>query len=164
MSLFKIFDVAGSGMSAQTVRLNVTASNLANADNVSGTEEGAYKAKQHVYQTVLNAAQSGESGSEGVRVADIVESTATVQKRYMPQNPEANADGFVYLANVNPIEEMVNMISDSRSYQSNVEFMNTSKELLLRTLSLGQKVRRKAMAQAIESNLISQLGLSDITT
>ena len=137
MSLFKIFDVAGSGMSAHTVRLNETASNLAKAANVSGTEEGAYKAKQPVFQTVLNAAQSGESGS-GVRVADIVESTAPVQKRYMPQKPEANADGYVYLANVNPIEEMVNMISASRSYQSNVEVMNTSKELLQRTFSLGQ--------------------------
>src|SRR3569832_2341711 len=107
MSLFKIFDVAGSGMSAQTVRLNVTASNLANADNVSGTAAGAPPAKQPVFQPVLNAAQSGESGSEGVRVADIVESTAPVQKRYMLQNPEANADGYVYLANVNPIEELV---------------------------------------------------------
>src|SRR3569832_2945481 len=98
MSLFKIFDVAGSGMSAQTVRLNVTASNLANADNVSGTEEGAYKAKQPVFQTVLKAAQSGESGSEGVRVADIVESTAPVQQRNMPQNQEAGDGGYVYRA------------------------------------------------------------------
>lgn len=138
MSLFKIFEVAGSGMSAQTVRLNVTASNLANADNVSGTEEGAYKAKQPVFKALLNAAQGGENGSEGVQVAGIVESTAPVQKRYMPQSPEADAEGYVYLANVNPIEEMVNMISASRSYQSNVEVMNTSKELLLRTLSLGQ--------------------------
>src|SRR3569833_3963787 len=111
MSLFKIFDVAGSGMSAQTVRLNVTASNLANADNVSGTEEGAYKAKQPVFQTVLNAAQSGESGSEGVRVADIVESAAPVQKRYMPLDPEANADGYVYLAIVIPIVELVILFS-----------------------------------------------------
>src|SRR3569833_4084847 len=126
MSLFKIFEVDGSGMSAQTVSLNVTASNLANADNESGTEEGANKAKQPVFQTELNAAQSGESGSEGVRVADIVESTAPVQKRYMPQNPEANADGYVYLAYVNPIEEIVNMISSSPSYQSNVDVMNPS--------------------------------------
>src|SRR3569832_251821 len=97
MSLFKIFDVAGSGMSAQTVRLNVTASNLANADNVSGTVEGAYKAKQPVFQTVLNAAQSGESGFEGVRVADIVESTAPVQKRYLLLFSVAKADGYVNL-------------------------------------------------------------------
>lgn len=138
MSLFKIFDIAGSGMSAQTVRLNVTASNLANADNVSSTEEGIYKAKQPVFQTMLNAAQDGEPGINGVRVSNIVESTAPIQKRYMPQSPQANADGYVYLANVNPIEEMVNMISASRSYQSNVQVMNTSKDLLLRTLNLGQ--------------------------
>src|SRR3569832_1906094 len=119
MSLFKIFDVAGSGMSAQTVRLNVTASNLANADNVSGTEEGAYKAKQPVFQTVLNAAQSGESGSEGVRVAVIVESTSPLYMLYMPQNPEANANKNNKHTNNKPNKEMVNMISASRSYQSN---------------------------------------------
>lgn len=138
MSMFKVFEVAGSGMSAQSVRLNVTASNLANADNVSGTEAGAYRAKQPVFKTVLDAAQSGESGSAGVSVSEIVESTAPVQKRYMPQHPQADGEGYVYMSNVNPIEEMVNMISASRSYQSNVEVMNTSKELLLRTLSLGQ--------------------------
>lgn len=125
-------------MSAQSVRLNVTASNLANADNVSGTEQGAYRAKQPVFQTVLNAAQGGDNASAGVSVSEIVESTAPIQKRYMPQHPQANGEGYVYMSNVNPIEEMVNMISASRSYQSNVEVMNTSKELLLRTLSLGQ--------------------------
>src|SRR3569832_2430666 len=103
MSLFKIFDVAGSGMSAQTVRLNVTASNLANADNVSGTEEGAYKAKQPVFQTVLNATQSGESNTEDKRNTNNNKNTTPKQKQNMPQNPEANADGYVYLANVNPI-------------------------------------------------------------
>lgn len=138
MSLFKIFELAGSGMSAQSVRLNVTASNLANADNVSGTEQGAYRAKQPVFQTVLNAAQGGDNASSGVSVSEIVESTAPIQKRYMPQHPQADGEGYVYMSNVNPIEEMVNMISASRSYQSNVEVMNTSKELLLRTLSLGQ--------------------------
>lgn len=138
MSLFKIFDVAGSAMSAQTVRLNVVASNLANADNVSGTAQGAYKAKHPVFKTLLDAANNGENASSGVMVSDIVESTEPAQKRYMPQHPSADGEGYVYLPNINPIEEMVNMISASRSYQSNVEVMNTSKELLLRTLGLGQ--------------------------
>lgn len=138
MSLLKIFDVAGSGMSAQTVRLNTVASNLANADNVSGSEQDAYRAKQPVFKTVLDTAQTGEAPAGAVQVTEIVESQAPIQKRYMPQHPEADADGYVYLANVNPIEEMVNMISASRSYQSNIEVLNTSKELLLRTLSLGQ--------------------------
>ncbi len=138
MSLFKIFDVAGSAMSAQTVRLNVVASNLANADNVSGTEQGAYKAKHPVFQTILDSTGYGENSSSGVTVSGIVESTAPAQKRYMPQHPSADGEGYVYLPNINPIEEMVNMISASRSYQSNVEVMNTSKELLLRTLGLGQ--------------------------
>lgn len=138
MSLFKIFDVAGSGMSAQTVRLNTVASNLANADNVSGSEQDAYRAKQPVFKTVLDTAQTGEAPAGAVQVTEIVDSQAPIQKRYMPQHPEADADGYVYLANVNPIEEMVNMISASRSYQSNIEVLNTSKELLLRTLSLGQ--------------------------
>jgi len=138
MSLFKIFDVAGSAMSAQTVRLNVVASNLANADNVSGTAQGAYKAKHPVFKTLLDAANHGDNASSGVMVSDIVESTEPAQKRYMPQHPAADGEGYVYLPNINPIEEMVNMISASRSYQSNVEVMNTSKELLLRTLGLGQ--------------------------
>ncbi|MEK7322161.1 MAG: flagellar basal body rod protein FlgC [Pseudomonadota bacterium] len=138
MSLFKIFDVAGSAMSAQTVRLNVVASNLANADNVSGTEQGAYKAKHPVFKTLLDSAHNGDKSSAGVAVSGIVESTEPAQKRYMPQHPLADTEGYVYLPNINPIEEMVNMISASRSYQSNVEVMNTSKELLLRTLGLGQ--------------------------
>lgn len=138
MSLFKIFDVAGSGMNAQSVRLNVVASNLANADNVSGSEQDAYRAKQPVFQAMLESARGEGGPAQGVRVSQIVESEAPVQKRYMPQHPQADADGYVFQSNVNAIEEMVNMISASRSYQSNVEVMNTSKELLLRTLSLGQ--------------------------
>ena len=138
MSLFKIFDVAGSGMSAQTVRLNVVASNLANADNVNGSAADAYRSKQPVFKTLLDSTQNGQNSSAGVTVSNIVESTAPAEKRYMPQHPSADAEGYVYMPNVNPIEEMVNMISASRSYQNNVEVLNTSKELLLRTLSLGQ--------------------------
>jgi flagellar basal-body rod protein FlgC len=145
MSLFDIFNVAGSGMSAQSVRLNVVASNLANADNLSGSEAEAYRAKEPVFATLYAGAtgeggdngNAGDGSASGVRVLSIEESAAPVQARYMPGNPLANKDGYVFSSNVNAIEEMVNMISASRSYQNNVEVMNTSKQMLLRTLSLG---------------------------
>jgi len=138
MSLFNIFDVAGSGMSAQSVRLNVVASNLANADNVSGSEADAYHAKQPVFEAVYNAARGEDGDANMVKVASIRESNAPIQARYMPGNPLANEKGYVYGSNVNTVEEMVNMISASRSYQNNVEVMNTSKQMLLRTLTLGE--------------------------
>jgi flagellar basal-body rod protein FlgC len=136
MPSFNIFDIAGSGMSAQTVRLNTTASNLANADSVSGKAEDAYKARHPVFKAV----QSGLDANSGqqVQVAGITQSTAKSQARYEPGNPLANADGYVYTSNVNTVEEMVDMISASRSYQNNVEVMNTSKDLMLATLKLGQ--------------------------
>jgi flagellar basal-body rod protein FlgC len=137
MSLFNIFDVAGSGMSAQSVRLNTVASNLSNADNVSSTKAGAYRAKEPVFAAIYGAVKGDGSDINGVRVTSIKESSAPVQARYMPGNPLADANGYVYGSNVNPIEEMVNMISASRSYQNNVEVMNTSKQMLLRTLTLG---------------------------
>ena len=138
MSLFSIFDVAGTGMSAQSIRLNTVASNLSNADNVSSTEAGAYRAREPVFSAIYGA-EKGGGGSDinGVRVTSIQQSTAPVQARYMPSNPLADANGYVYGSNVNPIEELVNMISASRSYQNNVEVMNTSKQMLLRTLNLG---------------------------
>ena len=137
MSLFSIFDVAGSGMSAQSIRLNTVASNLSNADNVSSTEAGAYRAKEPVFAAIYGAVRGDGNNVDGVRVASIQESTAPIQARYMPGNPQADANGYVYGSNVNPMEEMVNMISASRSYQNNVEVMNTSKQMLLRTLTLG---------------------------
>lgn len=133
MSSFRIFDIAGSGMSAQSVRLNTVASNLANADSVSGSPETAYKARHPVFEAVRAAA-----GGSTVQVSGIVEDTAPAEARYDPGNPLANADGYVFAPNVNTIEEMVDMISASRAYQNNVEVMNTSKELLLATLRLGQ--------------------------
>ena len=134
MSLFSIFNIAGSGMSAQSVRLNLTASNLANSESVAGTPEAAYKARHPIFRSVMNdALQAG-----GVRTAGVVESQARSEARYAPGNPLADAKGYVYVSNVNPIEEMANMISASQSYQQNVEIMNTSKELLLRTLRLGE--------------------------
>ena len=141
MSSFKAFDIAASGMAAQSVRLNTTASNLANADSVSGDPATVYKARHPIFQAVKATLASQGSGAEGgpaVRVTGIYESTAPASARYEPGNPLADAKGFVYAPSVNIVEEMVNMISASRSYQNNVEVMNTSKELLLATLRLGQ--------------------------
>ncbi|MDO9372741.1 MAG: flagellar basal body rod protein FlgC [Gammaproteobacteria bacterium] len=143
MSLFSIFDIAGSGMSAQSVRLNTTSSNLANAETVSSSAAQTYRARQPVFSAVLNAlnggaGSAGQDASSGVQVLDIVESKAPIQSRYEPNNPQADARGYVYLPNVNMVEEMANMISASRSYQSNAEVINTSKQMLLKTLSLGQ--------------------------
>jgi flagellar basal-body rod protein FlgC len=152
MSSFKIFDIAGSGLSAQSVRLNTVASNLANADSVSGDPSTVYKARHPVFETVkaaiaaqaLNSVNgtsfngvNTEAGNAAVRVRGIVESTADPTERYEPGNPLANADGNVYSPNVNVIEEMTDMISASRAYQNNVEVMNTSKQLMLATLKLG---------------------------
>lgn len=139
MSSFRIFDIAGSGMAAQSVRLNTVASNLANADSVSGTAEGAYRARHPVFEAVRAQLQAGQPGGDAaVRVRDIVEDGRAPEMRYEPGNPLANAEGYVFAPNVNVVEEMVNMISASRTYQNNVEVMNTSKELLLATLRLGQ--------------------------
>jgi flagellar basal-body rod protein FlgC len=140
MSSFKIFDIAGSGMAAQSVRLNTVASNLANAESVSGTAEGAYKARHPVFEAVKAAVQSGNSVDPGVavKVLGIVEDNKAPEMRYQPGNPLANAEGYVFAPNVNVVEEMVDMISASRAYQNNVEVMNTSKDLLLATLRLGQ--------------------------
>ena len=137
MGLFNIFDIAGSAMSAQTVRLNTVASNMANAEVVSGTEAGAYHARQPVFAAVMNE-MGKTSASVPVRVTGVVESDAPVNREYSPQHPQADADGYIYMSNVNMVEEMANMISASRSYQSNVEVANTSKQLLLDTLSIGK--------------------------
>lgn len=137
MSSFSIFDIAGSGMSAQTVRLNTTASNLANADSVSSTAEAAYKARHPVFKAVQAALGDSATG-QAVLVEGITQSQEQGEARYEPGNPLANADGYVYGSNVNVVEEMVDMISASRSYQNNVEVMNTSKEMMLATLKLGQ--------------------------
>src|SRR5215472_11005191 len=151
MSSFKIFDIAGSGLSAQSVRLNTVASNLANADSVSGDPSTVYKARHPVFETVkaavaaqaLNPSDGTSFGvntqasNAAVHVRGIVESTAIPNERYEPGNPLANADGNVYSPNVNVIEEMTDTISASRAYQNDVEVMNTSKELMLATLKLG---------------------------
>lgn len=137
MSLFKVFEVAGSAMNAQSVRMNVTASNLANAGSVSGDPDNVYRSRQPVF-TTFDDVFSKHSGVTGVRLSDIVESQAPLQIEYRPNHPDADADGNVYVSNVNAVEEMVNMMSASRSYQNNIEMINTTKDLLLQTLSLGR--------------------------
>lgn len=135
MSSFKVFDIAGSGMSAQSVRLNTVASNLANVSSVSGDPALVYKARHPVFQA-LRSGQTGD-GDSAVRVLGISESEAKPLARYEPGNPLADGNGYVYAPNISVVEQMVDMISASRSYQSNVEVINTSKELLLATLRLG---------------------------
>ncbi len=132
-SLFNIFNISGSAMTAQSQRLNVVASNLANVDSATGPDGKAYKAKQVVFETVPVAGQ----GAAGVKVAKVVEDNSPMKVVYDPKHPMANEQGYVTLPNVNPVDEMVNMISASRSYQNNVDVMNTSKALLLKTLTIG---------------------------
>jgi len=134
MSMFDIFKVSGSAVSAQSQRLNVVASNLANADTVAGPDGQAYKARQVVFQTAL----MGEVGAAGVTVSTVTEDNTPGRRVHDPKHPQADAEGYVTYSNVNPVEEMVNMISASRSYQNNLEVMNTAKTLLLKTLQLGQ--------------------------
>jgi flagellar basal-body rod protein FlgC len=135
MSMFKIFDVSGSGISAQSARLNVVASNLANADSVAGPDGKAYKARQVVFQTHMK--DVNDPGAAGVRVANVIEDQSEGRRVFDPKHPLADDKGYVTMPNVNVVEEMVNMISASRSYQSNVEVMNTAKSLLSKTLALG---------------------------
>lgn len=136
MALFRIFDVAGSAMTAQSQRLNIVASNMANADSVTSSFGEAYKAKQVVFEAVPMAA--GQSQAMGVRVKRIVDDPAPPRMVYEPSHPMADAKGYVAYPNVDVVEEMTNMISASRSYQMNADLMNTAKTLLLRTLTLGQ--------------------------
>lgn len=134
MSMFSIFGVSGSAISAQAQRLNVVASNLANADAVAGPNGQAYKARQVTFQTL----PLGAEGTAGVKIQGVHESEQPFRKVHDPAHPMADAQGYVTHSNVNPVEEMVNMISASRSYQNNVEVMNTAKSLLSKTLQMGQ--------------------------
>jgi len=134
MSMFSIFSVSGSAVSAQSQRLNVVASNMANADAVAGPDGQAYKARQVIFETV----PMGSDAASGVKVREVIESNAPMRKVHNPTHPLADAQGYVNQSNVNTVEEMVNMISASRSYQNNIEVMNTAKTLLLKTLQMGQ--------------------------
>jgi flagellar basal-body rod protein FlgC len=134
MSLFNVLSIGSSALAAQSARLNVVSSNLANADSVTGSDGQPYRAKQVIFQ----AMPMGNQGGQGVRVTQVVNSAAPMRMQFDPNNPAADEKGYVTLPNVNVVEEMVNMISASRSYQNNVEVMNTAKTLLLKTLAIGQ--------------------------
>ena len=134
MSLFNIFNVAGSAMSAQGQRLNVVSSNIANADSTTSADGRTYRAKQVMFEAVP---VSG-TASTGVKVQRIVEDASPLKMVFDPKHPQADEKGYVAMPNVNVVEEMVNMISPSRSYQTNAETMNTAKTMLLKTLAIGQ--------------------------
>ncbi len=129
---FSIFDIAGSAMRAQNLRLNATASNLANANSVASTAEEAYRARHPVFAAMLQ----DEIG--GVETRGVIESAREVSSRYEPGNPMANEEGYVFGSNVDSVEEMANMMSASRSYQSNVELLGTVRQLMLQTLKMGE--------------------------
>jgi flagellar basal-body rod protein FlgC len=136
MSLSNVFSIAGSAMTAQSQRLNAVASNLANADSATSSTGQPYRAKQVVFSAMPLGGSS--SGSAGVKVAGVIEDPSPMKRMYDPKHPLADAQGFVAMPNVNVVEEMVNMISASRSYQNNADMMNTAKTLLMKTLTLGQ--------------------------
>lgn len=149
MSLSSVFNIAGTGMSAQTTRLNTVASNIANAETVSSSIDQTYRARHPVFATVMAEQAGGASGSsslfedqgeagQGVQVSGIVEDQSNLEPRYEPNNPAANKDGYVYYPNVNVVEEMADMISASRSFQTNAEIMNTAKTMMQKVLTLGQ--------------------------
>ncbi len=134
MSLFSIFNVSGSAMSAQAQRLNVVASNLANADSATSANGEAYRAKQVVFE----ATPTVNEAATGVRVQQVIEDPSPMKQMYDPKSPLADENGYVTMPNVNVVDEMVNMLSASRSYQNNVETMNAAKSMLLKTLTIGQ--------------------------
>ena len=146
MSLANVFNIAGSAMSAQTTRLNTTASNIANAETVSSSADATYRARHPVFATVMQGQQStggslfqdqGEAG-QGVQVNGIIEDNSNLEARYEPNHPSADKNGYVYYPNVNVVEEMADMISASRSFQTNAEIMNTAKSMMQKVLTLGQ--------------------------
>lgn len=144
MSLGNVFDIAGSAMSAQSVRLNTTASNMANAESVSSSEGETYRARKPVFELKQmenlqpGSAPLGAQAGQGVNVAGIVESDAPLRQEYNPDHPMADEKGYVYYPNVNVVEEMADMISASRSFQINAEIMNTAKQMMQKALTLGQ--------------------------
>ena len=147
MSLSSVFNIAGSGMSAQNTRLNTVASNIANAETVSSSIDQTYRARHPVFATVFESSLEGDRGSlfadqdqagRGVQVTGIVEDQSSLMPRYEPNHPAADDKGYVYYPNVNVVEEMADMISASRAFQTNVEMMNTAKQMMQRVLTLGQ--------------------------
>ncbi|MGE3774365.1 MAG: flagellar basal body rod protein FlgC [Gammaproteobacteria bacterium] len=148
MSLFHVMNVAGTALAAQSVRLNTVASNMANANSAASSLESTYRARHPVFMPAFDAAMEDDFDADfsldgapgvGVEIAGIVESQAPLRREYQPGHPLADADGYVFMPNVNVVEEMADMISASRSYQTNIEIMEASKQMLTRTLALGQQ-------------------------
>ncbi len=138
MSSFKIFDIAGSGMNAQNLRLNLVASNISNANSISSSIDETYKSRQPVFAAQLKDVIDQQNATSGVDILGVVESEAPPVMEYSPNHPMANEEGYIFKPNVNTVEEMANMMSASRSYQNNVEVLNTAKELMMQTLRMGQ--------------------------
>ena len=139
MSLFSVMQIAGTALAAQTVRMNVTASNMANADSAASSIGGTYRARAPVFEPLINDSfDDNQTAVGGVHVTGIVESQAPLRREYQPGSPLADHDGYVFMPNVNAVEEMANMIAASRGYQTNVEILDASKQMLARTLAIGQ--------------------------
>lgn len=136
MSMFPGLDISATGMHVQTIRLNTIASNMANVDSISSNAGETYRSKQPVFKTIMNDETGRPSG--GVKIEEIVESQAPLKMEYNPSHPMANKDGYIFRPNVNVVEEMANMLDASRTYDTNIEVMNTAKQLLLRTIQLGK--------------------------
>lgn len=142
--MFQIFDVAGQGMSAQSIRLNTISSNMANASSVSSNVNETYRARQPLFETVMGDAlddvvfDDSEYQTAGVRVSEIVQSQKPLEQKYEPSHPMANDDGYIFLPNVNMVQEMANMISASRTYQMNTQMLNTAKQMMQETIRLGR--------------------------
>ncbi len=137
MGLFNNFNISGSAMTANTVRMNLVASNLANINSAASSVEGTYKSRQAVFKTVMDEFSNDPSVAR-VGIDRIVESDEPLKAQYQPNHPNANDDGYVFMPNVNPVEAMANMIDASRSYQTNVEVLNTTKQLLMQTINMGK--------------------------
>jgi len=137
MALEDIFNVAGSALNAQTTRMNTTASNLANAATVAGSEEGAFRAKRAVFKSILaDQMGGGDSNGGGIKVDKLIDDPSPIRKMSEPGNPLADKEGYIYLSNVNEMTEMVEMMAASRSYQNNVEVVNTTRQLMMRTIDI----------------------------
>lgn len=138
MSAFSIFDIAGSGMNAQSLRLNLVASNISNANSISSSLGEVYKSRQPVFAAELNNVMNKRESTSRVKVLGVIENQAQPVMEYAPNHPMADKAGYIYKSNVNTVEEMANMMSASRSYQNNVDVLNTAKQLILQTLKMGQ--------------------------
>ncbi|MEI7495626.1 MAG: flagellar basal body rod protein FlgC [Betaproteobacteria bacterium] len=136
MALEDIFGVAGSALNAQTTRMNTTASNLANAATVAGSEDGAFRAKRAVFKSILADQMGGDTNGGGIKVDKLIDDPSPIRKMSEPGNPVADKDGYIYLSNVNEMTEMVEMMAASRSYQNNVEVVNTTRQLMMRTIDI----------------------------